>query len=342
MNFDSMDDVNATLVRGRFNTLPEEFTVSGVHYTQHTTNTVQFVDLFYKNDMGMIMYHLDRKPENMERFKEIGAPNADDPGLHEWIIFAWKARGMNVVPIGAKTTTPARVIQTRVKGLGESDAGETELMIEAPATSTPAQDSAAQKKEKEWQARVVGKTAQISFPQFGRAGSVQGKVDTGANISSLHAEDINVDGDTVTCKIPALAGENNVRMRVQTQQAVKSADGGTEYRPVVHFNITINGQAINDVEFNLNDRSKMNNDVLIGHNILEKAKLIVDPTMENENVDWPELEKLFEGIEPSDTPVENYTVEEAYRIITDNNISFDELFEQARTAGVEAADDIEA
>ena len=85
----------------------------------------------------------------------------------------------------------------------------------------------------------------------------------------------------------------------------------------------------------------MSNDVLIGHNVLEKAKLIVDPTMEGDEGYWAEMAKLFEGVtapEPSTHTMEwpftsTITVEDAYKLITNNNISFDQLFEHARLTG---------
>ena len=341
MEYNKLNDLKNAFVQG-MTSLAEEIVVDGVHYRYRDSNTVEFASLF-EGELGLVQYTVRRNPENMERWNQLGSHTADDPGMHEWIIFAWKSHGLSVYPFGVKSTIRgATIARDRLNTEGEE-------LTEADTAVSPAQQSAAQKKDEEWKARVVGKTAQISFPQFSRAKSVQGKVDTGANISSIHAEDIQVDKDTgtVRCRIPALGGDNMIRMKVSTQQAVKSADGGTEYRPVVLLNVNINGKVLDGMEFNLNDRSKMNNDILIGHNILEKAKLMVDPTMEDVEPDWKELEKLFEDevleFQADESKDEKtMSVAEVYDLITNNNISLDELFEQARTAGVEAAEAIES
>ena len=338
MDFESPEDLKETFLHSdQMHELPESMSIQGIEYRKSTTNDVTFEELISGQKMGMVIYSV--LPAEKSKLQK----GAEHGGLHEWVVLAWKKRGDSILPLGITSTTPAR--QGMIpKTIEDEEYSEEDCEISEAQAATPAQETAAQKKDKEWQSRVVGKTAQIAFPQFGRAKSVQGKVDTGANISSLHAEDINVKDDTVTFKAPALS-DNVLRMRVETNQAVRSADGGTEYRPVIVLNVNINGKGVNGVEFNLNDRSKMNHDVLIGHNVLEKAGLIIDPTLESEEIDWDALEALFEDIGPSTGPNPfrgKVTVAEAYDILVNNEISFDELFEKARTAGVEAAESVEA
>lgn len=120
---------------------------------------------------------------------------------------------------------------------------------------------------------TLGKTADVDFADFRK--TINGKVDTGATTSSLHASKIKVSGSQVSFVAPQLS-DNVITMDLSSHQEVASADGGNQTRPVVNFDITINGVNMHNVEFNLNDRSNMDSAILIGQNILTDGEFVVD------------------------------------------------------------------
>jgi hypothetical protein len=152
------------------------------------------------------------------------------------------------------------------------------------------------KRREEEEARKIGVTIEVKINGLNQGEPIKAKVDTGATTCSLDAQDIHAvdspygDGQVVTFTFR----DRQYRTRVANYQSVRTADAGVQNRPTVKFSVTANGQTYSDVEFNLNDRSGMEYDVLIGMNFLSKTDLIIDP--QKESIDWPTLNKLFEGI----------------------------------------------
>lgn len=111
----------------------------------------------------------------------------------------------------------------------------------------------------------------VSVDILGFSDPIEGKIDTGAAQSSLHAEEIEVDGDRVTFVL----NDRRYRTSVKSSQEVSSADGGQQSRPVVTLTLTISGKTI-DVDVNLNDRSEMPQQLLIGQDVIKGADLVID------------------------------------------------------------------
>lgn len=103
------------------------------------------------------------------------------------------------------------------------------------------------------------------------------KIDTGADLCSLHAEDINIDGNYVKFCI----NDKHYKMICHDKVQIQNSES-VEVRPIVKFNINFADQAVNNVLFNLNDRTNMDHPVLIGTNLLKEVDFIIDV---NENVD---------------------------------------------------------
>lgn len=114
-------------------------------------------------------------------------------------------------------------------------------------------------------------TSVVSVEILGFSDPIEGKIDTGAAQSSLHAEEIEVDGDRVTFVL----NDRRYRTSVTSSQEVSSADGGAQSRPVVTLTLTISGKTI-DVDVNLNDRSEMPQQLLIGQDVIKGADLVID------------------------------------------------------------------
>jgi len=114
-------------------------------------------------------------------------------------------------------------------------------------------------------------TSVISVEIMGFSDPIEGKIDTGAAQSSLHAEEIEVEGDRVTFVL----NDRRYRTTVKSSQEVSSADGGQQSRPVITLSMTISGKQI-DVDVNLNDRSGMPQQLLIGQDVIKGADLVID------------------------------------------------------------------
>lgn len=111
----------------------------------------------------------------------------------------------------------------------------------------------------------------VSVEILGFSDPIEGKIDTGAAQSSLHATEIEVEGDRVTFVL----NDKRYRTTVKSSQEVSSADGGQQSRPVITVNLTIQGKTV-DVDVNLNDRSEMPQQLLIGQDVIKGADLVID------------------------------------------------------------------
>jgi ribosomal protein S6--L-glutamate ligase len=112
---------------------------------------------------------------------------------------------------------------------------------------------------------------------------VEAKVDTGAKTSSLHVDDIEVQGQTVKFT----RNETTYRVPLYDTRHVKSHDGVDESveRPIVLLDTTLKGVRVNSVEFSLINRSHMKYEVLIGRNVIEQLGLpvVITPVQPDPN-----------------------------------------------------------
>lgn len=111
----------------------------------------------------------------------------------------------------------------------------------------------------------------VSVEILGFSDALEGKIDTGAAQSSLHATEIEVEGDRVTFVL----NDRRYRTTAKSSQNVSSADGGSQSRPVIAVSLTIAGQTV-DVDINLNDRSGMPQQLLVGQDVIKAANLVID------------------------------------------------------------------
>lgn len=147
--------------------------------------------------------------------------------------------------------------------------------------------------------KIVGDVVDILITNIPNSPALKGKIDTGADVSSIHAENWDIKNGQVSFICPELS-ENKITMPVIEKQAIKSSNGDIEYRPVIELNIKINEQQLTGVMFNLNDRGTMTYPILVGQNILETCGFMIDPTIndpdnlgENIIIDWEGLQEDF-------------------------------------------------
>lgn len=134
----------------------------------------------------------------------------------------------------------------------------------------------------------VGVHTVVRLRGFNNDQPIHGKVDTGAETCSLHAGDLQLNSDHASGDSMASFsfGSNRYRVPVKGWQHVSSADGGTKRRPIVSFTVYIADEVVPDVEFNLNDRSEMDYELLIGLNLIKAAKLKVDPSLKEMEINF--------------------------------------------------------
>jgi hypothetical protein len=149
----------------------------------------------------------------------------------------------------------------------------------------------------------VGVNLDITLTGFNGDQPIRAKIDTGAQASSLHGENIKVVSSDVegSSYVSFSYGEFQYKMRVDSFQAITSADGGTVNRPVVCISARIHGKYIEGARFNLNDRGNMDYPVLIGLDLIKTAGLTIDPSMSEMEVSFgPNGFEKVEGSDESD------------------------------------------
>lgn len=266
MEFKSLQQLNLMFTYGELTSMPSEVSINGITFHPSQSSNYYMTEMI-NGKAGFMVYALDPKPENIERFKELH--RSAEEGLQNRIVFAWKFKDLEMYPASVKN-----VSRTRVMGESEED------------------DSVKISKDK-----IIGDQIKVTLLGFNKHEPIVAKVDTGAEISSLHADNLRVSKDTNEPTAKFVFGGREYSMPIEDHHAVKTADNGTEYRPVVKFDVRVDGGqgALQDILFNLNDRSNMPNKILLGKNFLDKGKFIIDPSQKNESeeVDWDILQEMF-------------------------------------------------
>ena len=123
---------------------------------------------------------------------------------------------------------------------------------------------------------------------------MKGKLDTGADSSSVHAYDVQMykKGEKDTWVKFKLKGKNGRIIRYDQNVVrfayIKKKEGGLLKRPVIRMPICL-GDIYAHAELNLADRGHFNYDILIGREFLA-ARVLVDPS--RTFVSQPECEAL--------------------------------------------------
>jgi ribosomal protein S6--L-glutamate ligase len=131
---------------------------------------------------------------------------------------------------------------------------------------------------------LMGRQEWCQLPELG-FDRIRGKVDTGANTSALHAENIRcvqIDGvDYVQFHVESCPGEHGTQllcqMPLQSRRLIKSSNGIEEIRCVISTEIQI-GTIKKRIDITLTDRKKMRFNLLLGRKALED-NFIIDPSV---------------------------------------------------------------
>jgi hypothetical protein len=190
--------------------------------------------------------------------------------------------------------------------------------------------------------QLVGDTVRVSFTSLSNPKEIQGKVDTGATVCSLHADNYKINGNQISFVCSSLS-PNTITVPLKTQHAVKSPDGGTVYRPVIELDVKINGKLLRNVMFNLNDRSHMNQPVLIGQNALQAGRFYVDPKMTEavEGIDWELVEATADSIPMLNRNANEELVKALCEQLSQTDITFKDLIQHIRHNVIKTFEDME-
>ena len=209
--------------------------------------------MVHEDRKAFVVYHVDLDKENL--LKLDNATKNDDLGLthpmtiKDNVALVWYEKDLKIVPYRTRYVDTGNLTQVLVR---EGEEG---------------------------QRPIIGNELELKFDTLG--GLVQhAKVDTGADMSSLHADEIKVHDDSVTFVIEGRRFTMNKAGSVDIQ----TADNGTEPRPIVKLTVTCDHCTVRDHEFNLNDRSDMPHKVLLGQDFLQHGNFLIDPLKESDTL----------------------------------------------------------
>jgi hypothetical protein len=125
---------------------------------------------------------------------------------------------------------------------------------------------------------VIGWREWVGLPDLG-VDWVKAKVDTGARSSSLHAWDIEIDGDIVRFNVRPVQEDDDVVVHAQARlvehRDVRSSNGDVEERPVIRTVAVLRGEGI-PIELTLSRRDEMGFRMLLGRSAVRR-RFLVDP-----------------------------------------------------------------
>lgn len=263
----------------------KEIDIDGIRYLQSKDSDHSMREMINEGMKGMIGYGT--------RYVE----QARSKGLSDYVLFLWG------VSKGSSVLAPFKVISVNKVDSGVSwndkqlkKYKEHDRIIEDESKMNIPKD------------KIIGSTVEVFISNIPGMGSIEAKVDTGADISSIHADEWNVDNGQVTFTNTEIS-QNQITLPVLEQQAIKTSTGQVEYRPVVSLNVKVNGVPMSDVMFNLNDRGTMTYSMLIGKNVLQRGGFFINPKLdesemisEEEMMDGLDIEALTEQLMDMEVP----------------------------------------
>lgn len=124
---------------------------------------------------------------------------------------------------------------------------------------------------------IVGRLERVSIPKLDLF-DLDAKIDTGADSSALHCDDIVIDKEgfvhfRLLDKVhPAYNGKKFV-FPLHTIKKIKSSNGETQERPAIRTDVVLMGKKYK-ATITLTDRSDMKYPMLIGRKFLSKRYLV--------------------------------------------------------------------
>ncbi len=285
--------------------------VSDAEYRKHKSTNHSLEDMLCKGFKAFFVYTLRPNEENKEKEKAAG--------LHDWIIFLWGFdKKLRMLPYDVRSTTRSRATMAHL--------GEAFKEID--------------------QSRIIPDRVKVMIIDLPVANELVGKVDTGADICSLHAENIDVDraNQKVSFDCPPLSSNRFTVPLADTQAVRTPSSQETTYRPVISVNLKVGDKGLKDIKVNLNDRSNMDQPFLVGQNALEAGNFIIDPNIIKDSEDLDDLFNTLTEATMSET-VDQPTISaedaaKVFDIFEGSDLTLDELIKVLRTEAINRLKDI--
>lgn len=281
--YDHITTLEQEFIGKQLNELPGDLGIQGLvfHYSQ--SNDASFKDIATGSKKGYVVYRLTPKPDNVKKFKELHTDSDDKQSVQDSVIFAWAKHdnSMAVMPLATRFISKNRIMNAVQKGIFES-AG-------------------------------IGLSPQVVIAGINDSQPFEAKTDTGADMSSLHADTVDVQGEQVSFTIN---GRQYKAPLVRTLQ-VKQADSAGESRPVIKLTMVVDGTTVRDVECNLNNREGMT-PLLLGKNLLQQGNFTITTEAE-EVMDWDAVDQLFEDAHFTDESDAITNIEEVRGVLESLN-----------------------
>jgi hypothetical protein len=121
---------------------------------------------------------------------------------------------------------------------------------------------------------LIGWKENVALPLLG-AGELVAKIDTGARVAALHAEDISIVGRKVMFTLLLSEKYRKSEARLVDVKRIKSSNGAIEKRPVIETDIQIGNNRFS-ILITLTDRADMEVPMLLGREAL-KGRFLVNP-----------------------------------------------------------------
>ncbi len=136
---------------------------------------------------------------------------------------------------------------------------------------------------------TVGLDSKITIMGINGNNPLKAKIDTGADLCSLHATDIKFNDQTVSYTI------DNRTYTSKLHKVITIARAGDEQkRPTTLFTVIIGDKKFDNVEVNLSDRSGLDTPFLLGKNLIELADIKIDPNV-SEHIEF-DMTRFYEVI----------------------------------------------
>lgn len=126
--------------------------------------------------------------------------------------------------------------------------------------------------------KIIGTVNNVVIKYFNNEEPIEARVDTGATHSSIHGEDIEINGSTVKFRFKNTIYKFHLLKTIKIKQADSEE---VTVRPVIRVDMVLNGETLRNVEVNVNPRSEMKYDVLLGRSTLALAGVLINPAAGN-------------------------------------------------------------
>tara|TARA_B100000963_G_scaffold150413_1_gene131139 strand:- start:2088 stop:3575 length:1488 start_codon:yes stop_codon:yes gene_type:complete len=130
-----------------------------------------------------------------------------------------------------------------------------------------------------WDRQSLQEVGWLETIEVGDIGKIRAKMDTGngAHACSMHAEDIKVNGKTVTWNYNGKKYSAPKYGESRVFRANAEGDEPSEVRTTVLLDLTFNGFTYKDIEFGLDQRPRARSDVLLNREVIRMFNASVNP-----------------------------------------------------------------